>query len=142
MGVILLLHSGGEDSRDAEEYAFELAVEEKKKLVCLHAIDPIGYYGVVKHYGNKKKAADTLKKRVKNKAEEIGVECEFLLMEGKPDEAVKKYISEHEKDLDIIILGSTRKKIHEKLFFGSVSEKILKMTKGRFHPTIILKKIE
>lgn len=142
MGVILLLHSGGEDSRDAEEYAFELATEEEKKLVCLHAINPIGYYGVVKHYGEGKRSADALKRRVKKKADEMGVECEFLIMEGKPDEAVRRYISEHEEDLDIIILGSTRKKIHEKIFFGSVSEKILKMTKGRYHPTIILKRVD
>jgi nucleotide-binding universal stress UspA family protein len=141
MGVILLLHSGGDDSRDAEEYAFELAVEEKKKLVCLHAIDPIGYYGVLVHQSDKKKAAEHLRKKLEKKAQEMGVECEFLLMEGKPDEAVKKYISKHEEDLDVIILGSTRKKIHQKIFLGSVSEKILKLTKGKFHPTIILKKI-
>lgn len=142
MGVILLLHSGGDDSKDAEEYAFELAVEEKKKLVCLHAVNPIGYYGVVKHYGEKKRAADALKKKIEEKAEKMGVNVEFVLKEGKPDEAVKKYISEKEKDIDVIILGSTRKKIHEKLFFGSVSEKILKLTKGRYHPTIILKRIK
>jgi hypothetical protein len=61
MGIILLLHSGMEDSRDAEEYAFELALEEKKKLICLHILDPIGYYGVVKHYGEKKRRSHELK---------------------------------------------------------------------------------
>jgi nucleotide-binding universal stress UspA family protein len=96
---------------------------------------------MVKHYGEKKRAADALKKKVERKAGDMGVDLEFLLMEGKPDEAVKKYITKNEKDLDVIILGSTRKKIHEKLFLGSVSEKILKLTKDRYHPTIILKRV-
>lgn len=142
MGIILLLHSGGEDSRDAEEYAFELALEEKKKLTCLHVIDPIGYYGVVKHYGEKKRKAEELKKSVEKKALELEVDFEFLLIEGSTVESVKNYITGKEKDIDTIILGSTRKKIHEKIFFGSVSEKILKVTKNKYHPTIILKKMK
>jgi nucleotide-binding universal stress UspA family protein len=142
MGVILLLHSGAADSKDAEEYAFELALEEKKKLVCLHVIDPIGYYGVVKHYGEKKRQAEELRKSVEKKAGEMKVDFEFLLIEGRPAESVENYITKREREIDVIILGSTRKKIHEKLFFGSVSEKILKITKNTYHPTIILKRIK
>jgi nucleotide-binding universal stress UspA family protein len=140
MGIILLLHSGMEDSRDAEEYAFELALEEKKKLICLHILDPIGYYGVVKHYGEKKRRSYELKKKVEKKARALEVDFEFILIEGNTVESVKNYIA-GEENIDTIILGSTRKKIHEKLFFGSVSEKILKITKGKYHPTIILKKM-
>lgn len=141
MGVILLLHSGGADSRDAEEYAFELALEEKKKLVCLHVIDTIGYYGVVKHYGEKKRRAEKLRKSVEKKAGEMGVDFEFRLIEGRPAESVENYIAGREQEIDVIILGSTRKKIHEKLFMGSVSERILRITKNKYHPTIILKRI-
>lgn len=141
MGFILLLHSGRDDSRDAEEYAFEVAMEEKKKLVCLHVLDPIGYYGVVKHYGRKNRRAMELKKRVEKKAAKLNADFEFLLMEGNTCDTVKDYIKENEGNIDTIIFGSTRKRIHEKLFFGSVSERVLKVTKGKYHPTIILKKM-
>lgn len=125
---------------DAEEYAFELAKEEKKKLVCLHVVDPIGYYGVVKHYGRKSGRAMELKKRLEKKAVNLKTDFELALLEGDTCETVKNYINQNEGSIDKIILGSTRKKIHEKLFFGSVSEKILKLTKNKYHPTIILKK--
>jgi nucleotide-binding universal stress UspA family protein len=141
VGVILLLHSGREDSQDAEEYAFELALEEGKKLVCLHVVDPVGYYGVVKHYGEKKGIAERLRKELARKAEERGVEFEFVLREGKVVQTVRDYIQSNEGAIDAIVLGSTRKRIHQKFFFGSVSEQILKLTKDKYHPTIILKRV-
>jgi nucleotide-binding universal stress UspA family protein len=77
---------------------------------------------------------------VEKKAKALEVDFEFILIEGNTVESVENYMA-GEENIDTIILGSTRKKIHEKLFFGSVSEKILKITKGKYHPTIILKKM-
>jgi len=63
---------------------------------------------------------------VKEAGEEIGVEVETVVLEGKPAEKIVEYAEEN--DIDLVIMGTTGKSGLDRILLGSVAERVVKLS--------------
>lgn len=63
---------------------------------------------------------------VKEAGEEIGVEVETVVLEGKPAEKIVEYAEEN--DIDLVVMGTTGKSGLDRILLGSVAERVVKLS--------------
>ena len=63
---------------------------------------------------------------VKQMGEEVGVEVESLVLEGKPAEKIVEYAEEN--DIDLIVMGTMGKSGLDRILLGSVAERVVRIS--------------
>lgn len=126
--TVLVATDGSEVSRRAGEYAARLADGLGAKLFALYVVDEhLAFHGGI-HYGElvERLSEDGRKAtgRVRALAEKAGVECEELIVFGKPYQTIVQVAEE--LGADPIVLGSEGKSGMEHALIGSVSEEVLR----------------
>ncbi len=121
-----------------------LAEQHKAKVILLHAVSPIVYLPYPESFGMsvidlellsdlEKKKESEAKERLKGLADYLKpIESELIVEIGDPAEL----ILEKEVLADIILMGSHRKGLIEKILVGSTAEKVARYTKK---PLFIMK---
>lgn len=130
--TILVPVDGSECSNLAFKHALELAQALGAKLSLLSAVeDPVQYvYGLPEVgaylpelYVDLKKAAEKTLFDLEQEARSSKVEVKTILTEHrKPEEA----ILEHEKDHDLIVMGTHGRRGLSRMVLGSVAENVLR----------------
>ena len=126
--AVLIATDGSEVSLRAAEYATRLADGLGAKLFALYVVDERLAFRAGIHYGefvgrlaeNGREATG----RVRGLAEEAGVECEELIVFGKPDQTIVRVAEE--LGADSVVLGAAGMSGLEHALIGSVSEEVLR----------------
>ncbi len=126
--AVLVATDGSEVSQRAGEYAARLADGLGAKLFVLYVVDEhLAFHSGV-HYGElvERFSEDGREAtgEVRASAEKAGVECEELIVLGRPDRAI--IAAAEELGADPIVLGSEGKSRMEHTLIGSVSEEVLR----------------
>lgn len=129
---IILPVDGSKSSSRAVNKALPLAKEMGVDVIAIHVME-YPYIGVdVLNYSYQnimeiiKKRGNDLLKEIKNKGSKSGVRVITKLVEGIPDNEI---IKEAHKD-DLIVMGSKGITALERIFLGSVCEKVLHHSKS------------
>ncbi|CAA9458936.1 MAG: Universal stress protein family [uncultured Rubrobacteraceae bacterium] len=126
--AVLLATDGSEVSLRAAGYAARLADGLDAKLFALYVVDEYLTFRSGVHYGDFIKSLSENGREATGKvralAEEAGVECEELIVLGRPDRAILTVAEEIEADP--IVLGSEGTSRIEHVLIGSVSEEVLR----------------
>ena len=122
---ILVATDGSRFSEAAVCYAMRLAKETKAKLTVIHVANVHGYVEVLWHDMKKKYRVEgeRVLKEVKEHCNLEGVHAEMLLEEGVP--YVKIVEAAKRLHCDLIVLGSHGHSGLEKIFLGSVAERVI-----------------
>ncbi|HHS14170.1 MAG TPA: universal stress protein [bacterium] len=131
-----------EFSYEALQRAIDMASQFKAELIVLHVVNPVpvaagmtGYPGFnIPEYQKElaKHARENLDKLIKKRVpEKIRVKAEVALG-NEADEIVR--IAE-EEDIDLIVIATHGRTGIQRLFFGSVTEKVLRHTQ---HPVLVI----
>jgi nucleotide-binding universal stress UspA family protein len=126
--AVLVATDGSEVSRRASEYAARLADGLGAKLFALHVIDERLAFHAGIHYGElvgrlSEDGRDATG-RVRALAEEAGVECDEMIVFGKPHQTIVAVAEE--LGADPIVLGAEGMSGLEHALIGSVSEEVLR----------------
>src|SRR5215218_8531491 len=126
--AVLVATDGSEVSLRAGEYAARLAAGLGAKLFALYVVDEhLAFHGGI-HYGElvERLSEDGREAtgRVLALAEKAGVECEELIVYGKPDQTFLQVAEE--LGADPVVLGSEGMSGLEHALIGSVSEEVLR----------------
>ena len=126
--AVLVATDGSEVSLRAGEYAARLAAGLGAKLFALYVVDEhLAFHGGI-HYGElvERLSEDGREAtgRVLALAEKAGVECEELIVYGKPDQTILQVAEE--LGADPVVLGSEGMSGLEHALIGSVSEEVLR----------------
>ena len=126
--AILVATEGSEASRRAGEYAGWLAGALRARLFVLHVVDEhLAFHGGI-HYGEfvEQLSEDGREAtgKVRALAKQAGVECEELVVLGKPDRTI--LVVAEELGADPIVLGAEGMSGMEHVLIGSVSEEVLR----------------
>jgi nucleotide-binding universal stress UspA family protein len=126
--TMLVATDGSEVSLRAGEYAARLADGLGAKLFALYVVDGRLTFRAGIHYGEfvERLSEDGREAtgRVRGLAEKAGVECEELIVFGKPDQTILSVAEE--LGADPIVLGAEGMSGLEHAFVGSVSEEVLR----------------
>lgn len=126
--AVLVATDGSEASQRAGEYAARLADGLGAKLFALYVVDQHLAFHSGLHYGElvERLSEDGREAtgEAQAQAEKAGVECEELIVLGRPDQAI--IAAAEELDADPIVLGSEGKSRMEHTLLGSVSEEVLR----------------
>ena len=126
--TVLVATDGSEVSGRAGEYAARLAGGLGAKLFALYVVDEhMAFHGGI-HYGEfvERLSEDGRKAtgEVRALAEQAGVECEELVVFGRPDRSILAAAAE--VGADSIVLGAEGMSALEHALIGSVSEEVLR----------------
>ncbi len=126
--AVLVATDGSEVSLRAGEYAARLADGLGAKLFALYVVDEhLAFHGGI-HYGEliEKLSEDGREAtgKVRALAEESGVECEELIVFGRPERSI--LAAAEEVEADPIVLGAEGMSSLEHVLIGSVSEEVLR----------------
>lgn len=122
---ILVATDGSKFSEAAVCYAMRLAKDTKAKLTVIHVANVHGYVEVLWHDMKKKyrEEGEQVLKNVRDHCKLEGIQAEMLLEQGVPYlkivEAAKRL------HCDLIVLGSHGHSGLEKIFLGSVAERVI-----------------
>jgi nucleotide-binding universal stress UspA family protein len=126
--AVLVATDGSKVSLHAGEYAARLAGALRAKLFALYVVDEHLAFHAGIHYGE---FVERLSKdgreatgKVQALAEEAGVECEALIVFGRPDQSILAVAEEVRADP--IVLGAEGMSGLEHVLIGSVSEEVLR----------------
>jgi nucleotide-binding universal stress UspA family protein len=128
---ILVPIDGSEYSFYAADHAVYLAKECGAKLYVLNVVNvPLAFHAGI-HYAESKaemeKSGEDAVRKVKALCDEHGVECEGMIVEGQPTEAI---VDVADKIMaDCIVIGSIGMSALERALIGSVSDGVLKQAK-------------
>ena len=126
--AILVATDGSEVSLRAGEYAARLASGLGAKLFVLYVVDEHLTFHSGVHYGQfvemLAKDGREATAKVRTLAEGAGVECEELVVFGRPQQAI--LAAAEELGADPIVLGAEGMSRLEHAFVGSVSEEVLR----------------
>jgi len=122
---ILVATDGSKFSEAAVCYAMKLAREHEAKLTIIHVANVHGYLEVLWHDMKNRYRKEGLRvlEAVKEHCQVEGIEVETVLEEGVP--YVKIVEAAKRLDCDLIILGSHGHSGLEKIFLGSVAERVI-----------------
>ena len=129
---VLLAYDGSEPSKKALEYTAELAKRLSSEVIVLYVIDIeklaelIGDFDVSDVQSLEKRAHELVEKAAQY-LEERGVKARPLLKKGGPPEAIVE--TAEEEGVSMIIVGSHGWKGFKRFFIGSVSEKVVRISK-------------
>lgn len=125
---ILVPTDGSECSVDAGRHAAYLAKELGAKVLILNVVDTGLAFHAGIHYAESKAEMDRAGKdataTVKALCDQAGVECEELVMEGRPQDVIVD-VADKAK-IDCVVIGSTGMSAIERVLIGSVSDYVLK----------------
>ncbi len=124
---ILVATDGSECSVRAAAHAVYLAEALGARLYAIYSVNVHSAFHVGIHFGEavaelQRFGQDAID-AVREMAEERGLECEELLVEGVPHESIIR--ASDEIGADLIILGSTGMTSLERALIGSESQKVL-----------------
>jgi nucleotide-binding universal stress UspA family protein len=126
--VVLVATDGSEVSLRAGEYAARLADGLGAKLFALYVVDEHLAFHAGIHYGElvEKFSEDGREAtgKVRALAEEPGVECEELIVFGRPEQSILAVAEE--VGADLIVLGAEGMSGLEHALIGSVSEEVMR----------------
>ena len=125
---ILLATDLSPASADAEDVAFELATRLGGSLLLVSVIDPRGLWLSGGRYRQRvdqaRNAREAAARGTIDRAHRKGIPIRTLIWEGDPGEAiVEAAIAE---DVDLIVVGSHRRRGVHRLVMGSVSEQVVR----------------
>lgn len=125
---ILIPTDGSEYSYHAGEHAAYLAKACGAKVYVLNVINTdLAFHSGI-HYGESvselEKAGRDATGNIKKICVDSGVDCEEIIVKGRPDEAIVAVAGEICADL--IVIGSLGMSAIERVLIGSVSEKVLR----------------
>jgi nucleotide-binding universal stress UspA family protein len=125
---IIVPVDGSESSKRAADKAMNLGKKLGLPVIAMYVIDMDAFSGIISPDQMVTMVKNILKKegvgileKMKKQALEKKVNLQPLLLEGIPDDEI---IKEANKD-DLIIMGSKGKSTVDRVFIGSVSEKVL-----------------
>ncbi len=122
---ILVATDGSRFSEAAVCYAMRLARESGAKLTIIHVANVQGYVEVLWHDMKKRyrEEGQRVLEAAKEHCQMEGIEAETLLEEGVPYQKIVE--AAKRLDCDLIILGSHGHSGLEKIFLGSVAERVV-----------------
>lgn len=129
--TILVPTDGSEYAFYAAEHAVYLAKELGAKLYALNVINaPLAFHAGI-HYAESKVEMESTGReavqRIKSLCDENGVECECMIVEGQPKEAIVDVADKI--GADCIVIGSIGMSALERVLIGSVSDSVLRHAK-------------
>ncbi|MCY0861184.1 MAG: universal stress protein [Metallosphaera prunae] len=134
---LLVGYDGSEHSRKALLHAIQLAKLHSSKVFAVEAIDSDhfvieGYYREDHVKIKERIMAHT--EDIKRISHEHGIDVEFKVARGPPDQVISKFAEE--ENVDLIVLGTRGFKGLKKVFLGSVSSSVAERTK---RPVLVVK---
>ncbi len=137
---ILVPTDGSEYSFYAADHAVYLAKECGAKLYALNVVNaPLAFHAGI-HYAESKaemeKAGKEAVHRIKDLCDVNGVECEEMIVEGQPMEAIVDVANKIRADC--IVIGSIGMSALERVLIGSVSDGVLRHAKC---PVLMVRKL-
>jgi nucleotide-binding universal stress UspA family protein len=128
---ILVPTDGSEFSFHASDHAVYLAKECGARLYALNVVNADLAFHAGIHYAEGKaemeKAGEEAVHRIKELCDANGVECEEMIIEGQPTEAIVE-VADRIK-ADCIVIGSIGMSALERVLIGSVSDGVLRHAK-------------
>ncbi len=128
---ILVPTDGSEYSLLAADHAVYLAKECGAKLYALNVVNADLAFHAGIHYAEGKaemeKAGEEAVQKIKGICDENGVECEEMIVEGRPTEAIVDVANKI--NADCIVIGSIGMSALERVLIGSVSDGVLRHAK-------------
>ncbi|HTX43480.1 MAG TPA: universal stress protein [Methanocella sp.] len=125
---ILVPTDGSEYSFYAAGHAVYLARECGAKLHALNVVNADLAFHAGIHYAESKadleKTGEEAVRRIKSLCDENGVECEAMIVEGQPTEAIVRIADQ--VNADCIVIGSIGMSALERVLIGSVSDGVLR----------------
>ncbi|QXJ34183.1 universal stress protein [Saccharolobus shibatae] len=139
MKRILVGYDGSENAERALDFAIELANKFSARLFVVEVIDLTLFYnsGILPPLEATKSLEEKAKKDVKKaieKAKSKGVDAEGITLEGDPAHSILEFAKDNQ--VDVIIIGSRGLSKVQRIFLGSVSNKIVQESKI---PVIVVK---
>ncbi|QXJ27853.1 Universal stress protein UspA-related nucleotide-binding protein [Saccharolobus shibatae B12] len=139
MKRILVGYDGSENAERALDFAIELASKFSARLFVVEVIDLTLFYnsGVLPPLEATKSLEEKAKKDVKKaieKAKSKGVDAEGITLEGDPAHSILEFAKDNQ--VDVIVIGSRGLSKVQRIFLGSVSNKIVQESKI---PVIVVK---
>ena len=115
--------------------ALEYALDEwsTAEVTVLHVVDPIdaiyesevgGPVAAEQWYDSRLAATEALFDRARERAADAGVSLRTATAVGKPGREIVRYVADH--DVDHVVLGSHGRSGLERLYLGSVAERVLR----------------
>ncbi|MDI6655258.1 MAG: universal stress protein [Candidatus Hydrothermarchaeota archaeon] len=130
---ILAATDGSNCSERAVNFASKLASESKSKITIVYAVPKLPPTReelvklLKKQLGSEKEAGNKYLQKGKKIAEKFGAKTETKLLEGNPVEEILKEAKNGRHDL--IVVGSYGKGVINKFLLGSVSSKLLHLSR-------------
>ncbi len=128
---ILVPTDGSEYSLNAGKHAVYLAKALGAKVYVLNVVNTDLAFHAGIHYAEGKADMENTGKeatgKIKTVCDENGVECEELVVEGRPQEAIVDVA--HNIKADCIVIGSIGMSAIERALLGSVSDSVLRHAK-------------
>ncbi|PVU77593.1 universal stress protein UspA [Sulfolobus islandicus] len=139
MKRILVGYDGSENAERALDFAIELASKFSARLFIVEVIDLTLFYnsGVLPPLEATKSLEEKAKKDVKKaieKAKSKGVDTEGITLEGDPAHSILEFAKDNQ--VDVIVIGSRGLSKVQRIFLGSVSNKIVQESRI---PVIVVK---
>lgn len=130
---ILIATDGKESTGNAVDYGIELAKNCGAKLYAVYVIDSAAYASIPMDeawenmHGLLKEEGDAATQYVEDRAKAEYVKVERLTTEGHPAEEIIKYAEKC--SVDLIVVGTSKKRGWNRFWLGSVAEKVVKKSK-------------
>lgn len=127
---ILIPTDGSETAEYAAEQAIELAKGLGAKVIAVYVVDKSSFSGIPTEsvWGSMKNILEDegqkSLKSIKEMAKGAKVELEVIIKEGSPGNVIVK--ASKEKNVDLIVMGTTGRTGIDKFLLGSVSEKVVR----------------
>ncbi|AAK42888.1 universal stress protein [Saccharolobus solfataricus] len=139
MKRILVGYDGSENAERALDFAIELASKFSARLFVVEVIDLTLFYntGILPPLEATKSLEERAKKDVKRaieKAKSKGVNAEGITVEGDPANSILQFATDNQ--IDVIVIGSRGLSKVQRIFLGSVSNKIVQESKV---PVVVVK---
>ena len=137
---LVLAVDGSEVSKSAVQHAVKLAKQESGTIIAVHIIPPIDVTDIETFRPDMvleslKREGEQILAEVKEIAEKEGVQVQTRIEYGAPYEKICEVAEE--SDADLIVMGSHGRTGIEKVFIGSVTERVIR--KAKCCPVLVVK---
>ncbi|GBD96377.1 putative universal stress protein [bacterium BMS3Abin06] len=137
---LVLAVDGSEVSKSAVKHAVKLAKQDSATIIAVHVIPPIDVTDIETFrpemvLESLKQEGEQILAEVKEIAEKEGVQVQTRIEDGVPYEKICGVAEE--SDADLIVMGSHGRTGIEKVFIGSVTERVI--SKVKCCPVLVVK---
>jgi len=135
---ILVAVDGSETSNLALEHALQLAKDQRARVRIVHALEPLhhlvalaggAFFDIEELLDPLRREGERVLAASLDRARAVGVDAENALIEAKEpaDRAAKVLVQDAKNwDADLIVVGTHGRRGFDRLFLGSVAEKVLR----------------